>query len=219
METIVTSNLIGQNIRLNQWKCFIQPTGLVGSLDNPVFESIICTTLGKICTWTAHIFVPYYSYVFEPMCQARYILWLQPLFKYSVIHHTYLSNNTNTHNLDMGPLNADDKYYRKLIFWLSALVFFYIESWLKYSKTSITRARIELVVFSIHRPARYYFFISLLSYPCCVGYFHKSESPDVRIKFALRVIRTYENGPHDLEWPKFDCMFGLLLMWSGGGVN
>ena len=44
METIVTSNLIGQNNPINQWKCFIQ-LGAEGSQGQPVFR--ICVVWYK----------------------------------------------------------------------------------------------------------------------------------------------------------------------------
>ena len=42
---------------------------------------------------------------------------------------------------------------------------------------------------------------------CCEDYFHKSETPEVRISLALRVILTCENEPHDLERSKFECIY------------
>ena len=71
-----------------------------------------------------------------------------------------------------------------------------------YSKTSISRIpdRSNTLAGSMFR-----FFAILNSYYCCGGYFYKTESPEVRILFALRAIQTCKIGPHNFELSKFNC--------------
>ena len=70
-----------------------------------------------------------------------------------------------------------------------------------YSKTSMARARIARILDRSNTLAdsMFRFFAILNSYYCCVRYFYKPESPEVRIKFVLRAIQTCKNDPHDFE--------------------
>ena len=79
---------------------------------------------------------------------------------------------------------------------------------LMYSKTSIARTRIIRIPdrSDTFADSKFRCFAILNSYYCCGGYFYKQESPEVRIKFALRAIQTCKNSPHDFELSKLNCI-------------